>query len=158
MLFFLTLFAFAFSPIMGAEVYGRETISFTINAGTLVGAGLIKFSSRQIDHTTGDTEVTVTATAEHSRTACKSAACLETASVTSSAEDTQSTSTPLSILSSRSSPLLPTFDLLPTNISLGATPTPSPTGPKVSGAATLRRTAYTWVLSFVAMGLCALVF
>ncbi|KAJ4172782.1 hypothetical protein NW754_002987 [Fusarium falciforme] len=69
MLFLLTFFAFAFSPIMGAEVYGRETISFTINAGTLVGAGLIEFSSRQIDYTTGDTEVTVTATPEHSRTA-----------------------------------------------------------------------------------------
>ncbi|RMJ01559.1 hypothetical protein CDV36_015702, partial [Fusarium kuroshium] len=54
---------------MGAQVYGRETISFTIQAGTRVGAGLIEFSSRQIDYTTGDTEVTATATPEHSRTA-----------------------------------------------------------------------------------------
>lgn len=158
MLFLLTFFAFAFSPIMGAEVYGHETISFTINAGTLVGAGLIEFSSRQIDYTTGDTEVTVTATPEHSRTACKSAACLGRASVTSSAENTQSTSTSLSTPPSRSSPLIPTFHLLPTNTSLGATPIPSPTGPKVSGAATLHRTAYTWLLSLVAMGLCSLVF
>lgn len=158
MLFLLTFCAFAFSPIMGAELYGRETVSFTINAGTFVGAGLIEFSSRQIDYTTEDAEVTVTATAEHSRTACKSSACLGTASVTDSAEDTQSTSTPLPILSSQSSPRTPTFDLLPTNISLGATPTPSPTGPKVSGAAALHRTAYIWLLSFVAMGLCALEF
>ncbi|RSL40665.1 hypothetical protein CEP51_016672 [Fusarium floridanum] len=54
---------------MGAQVYGRETISFTIEAGTRVGAGLIEFSSRQISYTTGDTEVTVTATPEHGRTA-----------------------------------------------------------------------------------------
>ncbi|RTE75450.1 hypothetical protein BHE90_010087 [Fusarium euwallaceae] len=89
---------------MSARVYGLETISFTIQAGTRVGAGLIEFSSRQISYTTGDTEVTVTATPEHGRTACKSAACLGTASITSSVENTQSTSTPLSSLSSRSSP------------------------------------------------------
>lgn len=157
MLFLLTFFAFIFSSVTCAEAYRQgESVDFTVQAGTLIGTGLIEFNSRPVYQTTGDIEVTSTTTPGHEEIPCDSTACLPSNSVTTGGAP--SFSTPETVPSSQTFPLIPTFGLLPTNNSFRATPTPTPTGPIVSEATSFRRMGYAWLMTLIVVGFHSFIF
>ncbi|KPM41089.1 hypothetical protein AK830_g5500 [Neonectria ditissima] len=144
MLFLLILFAVAVPPTTCFNVFQRDAVDFTVHAGTLVGTGMIDFSSPLVRQSTEEVETRATDAPERSEITCESTAIGPgVTSLTTRVEDM-----PFNYTSpSEHIPVTPTPNPLPSNTSFGATETPSNTATMVSQGQSLRQLVWPSLLS-----------
>ncbi|KPA37711.1 hypothetical protein FLAG1_09466 [Fusarium langsethiae] len=154
MFFFFTLIAFVFPIATPAELLPRKVVDLTIEAGNLVGTGVIEFKS-PIQNTDVATKTALTC----SDTSYVATGTYQTGPTTAAInEETSFLSTSPTLTPSQPFPLVPTTHQYFPNVSTGPTPTPTTTVPIVSGAIALHHVAHTSFLSLVAIGFYLFVF
>lgn len=143
MLFLPTFLVLALSKDTRAQLAPREVVDITIEAGDLVGTGVIEFKSPGQESETASISASTS-----SDTLCTSTAtCQTSVSTTSLSQDKSPMPTSFTV----PFPLIPTTSYSFLNGSTRATPTPRPSAPVVSDAMTLRQAAYAYLVSLVLM-------
>ncbi|KAF5724649.1 hypothetical protein FMUND_614 [Fusarium mundagurra] len=143
MLFLPSFLVLALSQDTRAQLAPREVVDLTIEAGGLVGTGVIEFKSPSQERETPSISVTT-----NSGTPCTSTATYHTSkSTTPSSQDVapMPTSVPVPF------PLIPTTGHPGLNSSTRATPTPRPSAPVSSNAVTVRQATCASLVSLVVM-------
>ncbi|KAF5544823.1 hypothetical protein FMEXI_6362 [Fusarium mexicanum] len=145
------LLTFPFFTAAHEGGFQREAVDFTIEAGTLVGTGLIEFASDGSSQTTQNTEALVTETLKYGKGLCGPTTTCE-ASTAAVFLTKEISLLPAPTLPSRILSVNHTRALLPSNISLEGTPISSPTSPMISEATSSRHMACIWLLGSMAVG------
>lgn len=150
----LTLLASTLFMAASSEMFPREAVDLTIEAGNLVGTGVIEFKSL-----IQSTEVAAVTAPTLGHTSCFSAGPYEASHPTVTLpEETSYLSTSLTFTPSPPFPLVPTTHRYFPNGSVGPTSTPTNTIPVVSGAIALRHVSYSSFFILVATGFYVLIF
>lgn len=151
MFFLFILLAFASTR---AELLAREVVDFTIEAGNRVGTGMIEFNSP-----TQTTEPATKPTPTRGYIPCAvTAMCQGNISAIDSHEEISPPLTSPTILQSLPFPLISTTRQSPSSITLGATPTPTPSAPVVSDAIAWRNIPFTCLFILAVMELFIVIF
>ncbi|KAJ9419912.1 hypothetical protein QL093DRAFT_2639744 [Fusarium oxysporum] len=143
MLFLPSFLVLALSQNTRAQLTPREVVDLTIEAGGLVGTGVIEFKSPS-----QESETPSILASTNSDTPCTSTATCQTSEYTApSSQDTAPMPTSFSV----PFPLIPTTGHPGLNSSTRATPTPRPSAPALSNAVTMRQAACASLVSLVVM-------
>ncbi|KAM5358844.1 hypothetical protein ACJZ2D_014942 [Fusarium nematophilum] len=153
MLYLLTLVTLAFSATACAEIPRREAVDFTLQAGSLVGTGMIEFNSHHAHQTTGDGHPIATEMLEDSKTYCRPTTITQARTMITTPVSDDMASDPASgiVVSAQPNLSTPTSGSRPSNASFRFTSTPSITASTVSEATPLHQVVWMWLFSLGVM-------